>query len=82
MKFYDIYNNELKEGDVFYSGDPMYVRTKQKKLVVMMDGVLCNTWGEGRCIVPLNQYVLNICEAEKEKESVTEYPFFNNPYFK
>jgi len=77
MKYFDIHGNELKEGDVFYSGDPMYVKTKQKKRVVVKDGILCNTWGNGRHIVRLNQDVLNICEAEKEREGVTEYPFYN-----
>ncbi len=77
MKFYDIHGSELKEGDVFYSGDPLYVRKKQRKWTVIKNGVLCNTWGDGRCIVALNQDTLNICEAEKERKGVTEYPFHN-----
>lgn len=77
MKFYDIHGEELKEGDIFYSGDPLCVRTKGKKWVVVENGVLCNTWGSGRCVVPLSQGILNICEAEKEREGVTEYPFYN-----
>jgi len=77
MKYFDIHGNELKEGDVFYSGDPVYVKTKQKKRVVVKDGVMCYMWGRGHHVIPLNQAVLNICEAEKEREGVTEYPFYN-----